>query len=63
MESEGLLPLSQQPAICSYMNSIDAIPSCFFKINFNIILPSTPKSKSGVLRKLTDIYLNEFHDL
>jgi len=37
------------------MNSVDAIPSYFFKINFNIILPSTSKSESGVLRKWTDI--------
>jgi len=37
------------------MNSVDAIPSCFVKINFNIILPSTPKSESGVFRKWTDM--------
>ena len=47
MEPEGSLPLLQEPAtsLCSELDqSSPCSPSHFLKINFNIILPSTPGS-------------------
>jgi hypothetical protein len=45
MESESSLPFSQQPTINRYPEPDQSIPtlvSYFFKIYFNIILPSMP---------------------
>jgi len=42
METDSSLPIAQKPAKCSYtdqINPIDTIPTNFFKIRFNIILP------------------------
>jgi hypothetical protein len=52
MESEVLLPLSQQLATCPYPNtdkSSPGSPSYFFEIYFNIILPSTHMSSKKFL--------------
>ena len=43
MESGGLLPCLSNPLpvlIPNQINPVYAIPSCFFKVHFNIILPS-----------------------
>jgi hypothetical protein len=47
MEPEASLPWSQEPATGPYPELDEAhynLPSCFFKIHFNVILPSTFKS-------------------
>ena len=51
MEPEGSLPCSQQPATDPYMGQINLlhIPSHFFKIHFNIFLPSMPGSSNWSL--------------
>jgi hypothetical protein len=44
MEPESSLPLSQEPAICPYPEQAQSSPCPlfhFYKIHFNIILPST----------------------
>jgi hypothetical protein len=41
---ERSLPCSQQPATGPYSKKDECNPHCFFKINFNINYPSTPKS-------------------
>jgi hypothetical protein len=47
MEPEGSLPCYKSPHVVpnlSHMNPIHILKQRFFKINFNIILPYTPKS-------------------
>jgi len=53
MEPEGLLPHSQAPAICLYLEPDQSSPflphPIFLKIHFNIILPSTHRSSKWSL--------------
>ena len=46
VEPEGLLPHIQEPATCPYrkIKPLHALPTYFFKIYFNIILQTTPRS-------------------
>ena len=55
MESEGSLPLSQQPATCPYSEPHEFRWRHPILFKIHITLPSTPKSESGVFRKWTDI--------
>jgi hypothetical protein len=51
MESEGLLPCSQEDSKLTHLNYVHVLNPYFFKINFNIVLQSRPTSKfvSGIL--------------
>jgi len=45
-EHERPLPYPQKPTIGPYQESVEFSPQptpCFFKIHFNVILPSTPR--------------------
>jgi hypothetical protein len=52
MEPEGLLLCSQEPATCPYPEPEESIPHpapCFRNINFNIVLPYTPRTSKWSL--------------
>jgi hypothetical protein len=44
--------------ILSQMNPGQTLPSCFFNINFNIVLPSTPRSSKFSNQNFVDFYLS-----
>ena len=64
MQSEGSLPHSQQLATCPYPQPDQSSPCCpfhFFKIHFNIILPSTSRSSKWSLSLMASEQKSPMH--
>jgi hypothetical protein len=49
------------PSYLSQLNPVHTLSSCFFKIHFNNVLPSTPRSSSGL--PLSSISTNTLYEL